>query len=49
MVARYHHLAIRIAQFRHDLTLTSRRAMRSKAGKSWDANLGTQILGRVYA
>jgi len=23
MVARYHHLAIRIAQFGHDLTLTS--------------------------
>jgi hypothetical protein len=28
MVARYHHLAIRIAQFGHDLTLTSKRAIR---------------------
>jgi hypothetical protein len=28
MVARYHHLAIRIAQFGHDLTLTCQRAMR---------------------
>jgi hypothetical protein len=45
MVARYHHLAIRIAQFGHDLTLTSSRrntavgecATRSKPQKSWDA------------
>ena len=53
MVARYHHLAIRIAQFGHDLTLTSRREIRavgvcerrSKPEKPWNANLGTQILG----
>ena len=58
MVARYHHLAIQIAQFGHDLTLTSGRAtgggrMRNaiEAGKilgrkSWDANLGMNVCVR---
>jgi hypothetical protein len=57
MVARYHHLAIWFAQFGHDLTLTSQRAMRrwenaerdrsreNLGCKSLDANLGAQNLG----
>jgi hypothetical protein len=49
MVARYHHLAIRIAQFGHDLALTSRRATRrwenAQRNRSW-GNLGMQIWGR---
>jgi hypothetical protein len=49
MVARYHHLAIRIAQFGHDLALTSRRTIRRWEDAQRDRsreNLGTQILGR---
>jgi hypothetical protein len=49
MVARYHHLAIRIAQFGHDLTLTSRRAIRRWENAESDRsrrNFGTQILER---
>jgi hypothetical protein len=57
MVARYHHLAIRIAQFGHDLALTSRRTIRRWENAQRDRsreNLGTQNLGprileRMYA
>ena len=57
MVARYHHLAIRIAQFGHDLALTSARTMRRWENAQRDRsrenlgaqNLGTQILGQMYA
>jgi hypothetical protein len=52
MVARYHHLAIRIAQFGHDLALTSRRTIRRWENAQRDRsrkNLGTQILERMYA
>ena len=57
MVARYHHLAIWFAQFGHDLTLTSQRAMRrwenaerdrsreNLGRKSW----GAKSWGRMYA
>jgi hypothetical protein len=55
MVARYHHLAIRIAQFGHDLALTSARTMRRWENAQRDRsrenlgaqNSGTQILGRI--
>ena len=48
MVARYHHLAIRFAQFGHDLALTSRRAMRRRKNADGDRRrntLGAQTLG----
>jgi hypothetical protein len=48
MVARYHHLAIRFAQFGHDPALTSRRAMRRRKNADGDRKrkiLGAQTLG----
>jgi hypothetical protein len=47
MVARYHHLAIQIAQFGHDLTLTFGHAIPQGDNAESDRsrkNLGTQIL-----
>jgi hypothetical protein len=44
MVARYHHLAIRIAQFGHDLTLTSARAI--PRSKNAESGRGRKNLGR---
>jgi hypothetical protein len=44
MVARYHHLAIRIAQFGHDLTLTSARAIPQRKNAASDR--GRKNLGR---
>ena len=54
MVARHHHLAIQIAQFGHDLTLTSQRAIwrwenakRDRSRKrSWNAKSWGANLGR---
>jgi len=46
MVARYHHLAIRFAQFGHDLALTSGRAMRRR--KNAETDRSRKNLGRMY-
>jgi hypothetical protein len=46
MVARYHHLAIRFAQFGHDLALTSARAMGRRENAERDRsrrNLGRYV------
>jgi hypothetical protein len=45
MVARYHHLAIPIAQFGHDLALTSDRAI--SRWENAERNRSREYLGRL--